>query len=231
MKNIQRILALIIIGFAFIACTNQTKEDNTISLWVNSQTVDCVGVGSMKCMQIQESDSIQEGQWQNFYSKIEGFEYKEGFVYHLKVKKEELDPKTIPADASSIKYTLIEQLSKTETPTRMNGKWTLISINGKALAITDEAKIPEIKINITKMKLNGFSGCNRITMGIELTANKGLKFKQGIMTRMACPEPNYEKDFMQAMNAVASYELSDEKLVFYNSDGVEVLSFQPLRGA
>jgi heat shock protein HslJ len=229
MKNIQRIIALIIIGFAFTACTNnQTEDKNTISLWINSQTVDCVGVGPMKCMQVQESDTIQEGQWQNFYSKIEGFEYEEGFIYHLKVKKEELDPKTLPADASSIKYTLVEQISKEKAPISMDGKWKLISLNMKTIAIADEAKIPEIKINTAKKNLNGFSGCNRITMSLDLTSDNKIKLQPGIMTRMACPEPNYESDFMQALNQVDSYALSDVRLILYNQEGVEVLRFNRL---
>ena len=225
MKNIQRILVLLIIGFTFTACSSQMEDENTISMWVNSQIVDCVGIGPMRCMQVQESDSIVEGQWKNIFTNIEGFEFEKGFVYHLRVKVEKLDPRKIPAGTSSIKYTLIKQISKEKAPIKLDGKWQLVSLKMKALAITDEKKIPEIKFNSKKKQLNGFSGCNRITMGYELSAENKIKFQAGIMTRMACPDPNYENDFMQAMNAVDSYKLSDVKLVLYNSEGVELLSF------
>jgi len=216
---------IIFLGIFLMSCVNQKEDSNTVSIWVNSQTVDCSGVGQMKCMQIQESDSIIDGQWQNFYSKIEGFNFEKGYIYHLKVKKEELDPKTLPADASNIKYTLIEQISKEKVPVSMNGVWTLVSINMKTLAAQDEKMIPEIKIDTQAKKIKGFNGCNRITMSYDLSADSGIKFEPGIMTRMACPGPNYEHDFMEALNQAASYSLSDARLVFYNSDGVEVLNF------
>ncbi|RXM38438.1 hypothetical protein BOQ62_17625 [Chryseobacterium sp. CH21] len=63
----------------------------------------------MQCMQVKESAAAD---WTNFYSKIEGFTYEPGYEYVLKVKTEKIaNP---PADASSIKYTLIEQVSKTK---------------------------------------------------------------------------------------------------------------------
>lgn len=228
MKIAKRIIALLIIGLTISACNKQTDEANIVSLWINSQTVDCVGVAPMKCMQVQESDSIKQDDWKSFYSKIDGFEFEKGFVYHLKVKKEKLDPKTLPADVSSIKYILIEQISKEKAPVNMDGKWKLVSVNMKALAITEEEKIPEIKINLKKKQLSGFNGCNRLTMGIELGAKNMIGFQAGIMTRMACPEPNYENDFMEALNSVKKYSISDTNLVFFNEEGVEVLSFQRL---
>nr|WP_317207113.1 DUF4377 domain-containing protein [Chryseobacterium arthrosphaerae] len=60
-------------------------------------------------MQVKEKASDS---WENFYSNIEGFTYEPGYEYVLKVKTEKIaNP---PADASSIKYTLVEQVSKTK---------------------------------------------------------------------------------------------------------------------
>lgn len=76
---------------------------------IASQTVDCTGVAPMKCLQVKEKETDL---WENFYSNIEGFTYEPGFEYVLKVKTEKIE--NPPMDGSSIKYTLIKQVSKTK---------------------------------------------------------------------------------------------------------------------
>ena len=48
--------------------------------------------------------------WRALYGGIEGFEYQPGYEYRLRIKAEQL-PDT-PQDGSSIRYTLLEQISK-----------------------------------------------------------------------------------------------------------------------
>ncbi|OAT20255.1 DUF4377 domain-containing protein [Proteus myxofaciens] len=84
-----------------------TMNDKTKTLLVDSQLYDCVGVAPMKCMKVKE---LPSGEWSLFYQKIEGFDYKSGTEYTLKVKV--TDVENVPADASSIKYTLVEVLDK-----------------------------------------------------------------------------------------------------------------------
>ena len=82
-------------------------ESSEKTLWIGPKLVDCVGVAPMKCMQIKESE---EGEWQNFYDQIQGFDYEPGFNYKIVVSvSEREDP---PADGSSLIYTLIEQVEK-----------------------------------------------------------------------------------------------------------------------
>lgn len=101
------------IKYTLVKQVSKTKKEvaaNEKTLIIGSQTVDCsAGAGRMKCMQVKENASEN---WSNFYSNIEGFTYEPGYEYVLKVKTEKIaNP---PADASSIKYTLIEQVSKTK---------------------------------------------------------------------------------------------------------------------
>lgn len=101
------------IKYTLVKQVSKTKKEvaaNEKTLIIGSQTVDCsAGAGRMKCMQVKENASES---WSNFYSHIEGFTYEPGYEYVLKVKTEKIaNP---PADASSIKYTLIEQVSKTK---------------------------------------------------------------------------------------------------------------------
>ncbi|WP_460687144.1 DUF4377 domain-containing protein [Niabella aquatica] len=80
--------------------------------WINSATKDCQGVGPMKCLEVQKNDTLEPGKWQLFYSQIEGFTYEPGYVYQLIIKEEQIPADRVPADGSSIKYTLVKQLEK-----------------------------------------------------------------------------------------------------------------------
>lgn len=86
-----------------------SKSDNEKTFIVGPETADCTGVTPMKCLQVKEKASDS---WQNFYTNIEGFTYEPGYEYVLKVKTEKIE--NPPMDASSIKYTLIKQVSKTK---------------------------------------------------------------------------------------------------------------------
>jgi len=112
MKNILKSLSIIlpiVAIFLMIQCkpmSNSTADIKTFI--VASQTVDCTVVAPMKCLQVKEKESDS---WGNFYSNIEGFTYEPGFEYVLNVKTEKIE--NPPMDGSSIKYTLIKQVSKT----------------------------------------------------------------------------------------------------------------------
>ncbi|WP_228379088.1 DUF4377 domain-containing protein [Chryseobacterium piperi] len=89
--------------------TPKTTSGDQKTFIVGPQTADCTGVAPMKCLQVKENASEN---WTNFYSNIEGFTYEPGYEYVLQVKTEKIaNP---PADGSSIKYTLIKQISKTK---------------------------------------------------------------------------------------------------------------------
>ena len=51
-----------------------------------------------------------DGEYQNFYARIEGFEFEEGYTYELLVQVDKAE--NPPADASSLTYTLIEVVDK-----------------------------------------------------------------------------------------------------------------------
>ncbi|MGY5146704.1 MAG: DUF4377 domain-containing protein [Candidatus Nitrosopumilus sp. bin_7KS] len=77
------------------------------TLFVDSNLVDCVGVGPQKCMKVREDTNSD---WKNFYSSIEGFDFVEGKSYQISVKVTDIS--NPPADASSKKYELVEILDK-----------------------------------------------------------------------------------------------------------------------
>lgn len=84
------------------------------TLFVKEALVDCEGEGPMKCMQVRESDKAD---WTLFYGKIEGFNYEESYRYEIRV--EVTSRGNSPADSSSLRYRLVEVVSKKKVE---NGK-------------------------------------------------------------------------------------------------------------
>jgi hypothetical protein len=83
------------------------REPEVVTMYVGPELVDCVGAGPMKCMQVKTDP---DAEYLDFYDQIEGFDYEEGYEYELIVQ---VDPReNPPADASSLQYTLIEQVDK-----------------------------------------------------------------------------------------------------------------------
>lgn len=98
------ILSLFAISLFFGSCSNSVKTEK---LTVASQQGNCIGVAPMKCLLIKK-----EGQpeWEFFYSNIEGFNYEPGYEYVLEVKVDSIGEPA--ADQSSLKYTLVKEVSK-----------------------------------------------------------------------------------------------------------------------
>lgn len=96
--------------FLLLSVMVSSVSAGTVKMIIASQKGDCVGVAPQKCFYVKKDGNPN---WEFFYSQIEGFAYEEGYEYVLEVKEEKL--KNVPADASSIKYTLVKQVSKTAT--------------------------------------------------------------------------------------------------------------------
>ena len=90
-----------------IAAACVFSDDTTdLVVIVGPELKDCVGVGPMKCL-------VVNGEL--FYETIEGFDFKEGFIYRLMIERYNAwpDDEEPPQDASMYGYRLIEVMSKT----------------------------------------------------------------------------------------------------------------------
>lgn len=77
------------------------------TLLVREQLADCQGEAPMKCLQVRAAESEE---WRNLYAPIEGFEHEAGHAYELRVEVTQVaNP---PADGSSLRYRLLEVVSK-----------------------------------------------------------------------------------------------------------------------
>lgn len=198
--------------------------------WVNSLKVSCTGVAPMKCLQVQKSRTIKKGKWQNFYSVIEGFNFETGYIYKLSVKEEKIDPAKVPADGSSLKYTLVEVLEKNPDPKfRIHDIWALEAIDGKTVERpneNDRMQIPSIEINLTDMRIMGTDGCNNFHGSIKNIEADELKFGPLAATMKMCPDMEIPGKFNATLNKVGKFRIENLKLYFFDEKGTELLRFK-----
>ncbi|MCE4564288.1 META domain-containing protein [Maribellus sp. CM-23] len=210
----------------FTACST-LKSGNGSIYWVNSYEVDCVGVGPMKCLQVQKGKQLNKNEWQNFYTQIEGFEYEPGYVYKLRIKEEKL--KNVPADASSIKYILEEVIEKKEDPRwNLNGNWDALKINGSIIKlprIRGAGTIPQLNIDMLEGRISGTDGCNNFTGTLQQITDNEINMGPLAQTRKMCPDMTIATAFMEALNKATHYTVFDTKLVLKDAAGNELLEF------
>jgi hypothetical protein len=84
-----------------------TASPRVETLYVSEHRATCQGEAPRPCLQVRATPSEP---WRNLYANIEGFEYEESFAYELRV---EVTPRSQPpADAPSLRYRLLEVVSK-----------------------------------------------------------------------------------------------------------------------
>lgn len=227
-------LAILSLGLIFLAaCASQKSgvqagDSNDTIFWVNSSTVDCVGVGPMKCLQVQQGEVVDEEQWKMFYSGIEGFEFEPGYRYKLLVKTDTLPREQVPADASSIRYTLLEELEKTpDSRLRLHDIWVLTHLNGEVIKEPIEGmKRPRLEIQVAAMRAVGTDGCNGFNGGIQTLTESALVFAPLASTMMMCRDMTVANPFNRFMREVRAYQLEGLELILMNEDSKEILRFR-----
>lgn len=202
------------------------------TLFVGPELVDCVGVGPMKCMQVKEDPN---GDYLLFYSPIEGFEFEPGNEYELRVRVETIP--NPPADASSLRYVLTEQVSKTpvsgelesatmEKTTVLEGTlWQMISLldaEGNTVAALPGS---EVTAEFKDGRVGGRGGCNNFFGSYTLDGD-ALTVSQLGSTMMACPEGlmRQEQAYFTALQSAATYAIEGEQLQVMNAAGETVLT-------
>lgn len=94
---------------------------NTLTFWVNHFRTPCYGADAPQwCYSIQTGDQALPDAWTFWSDGISGFDdqYEWGYVYRLKVTKDSLT--SAPADASSVRYRLLEISEKKAFPKEDN---------------------------------------------------------------------------------------------------------------
>ena len=201
--------------------------ENEVLYWVNSLRADCVGIAPMSCLQVQEGDVLRQDAWQLFYSSIEGFSYEAGYIYKLLLQKESLPLEQVPADASAIKYTLLNVLEKTiDVKLRLNDIWALEGIQGETITLVDGVQRPSLEIQLRDMRLMGNDGCNRLFSSINYLDDDKINFGPIGGTRMFCHPMDIPDRFNQQLSKITNYTLEGLTLRLLDSAGKELLVFR-----
>lgn len=201
-------------------------EENEYIYWVNSYKVVCTGVGQQMCLQIQKGKTMEPGEWKNFYDDIRGFDWKPGFIYKLKVRENEIPLSQVPADASSIRYVLVEELQKESDPVvRLHDIWALEVLDGKRWE-SKTLERPTLEIKLTTGKVMGTDGCNQYQGDIKKITPKELVLGPLASTKKACPDMEGSNLFHNAMSKVQGYTLDQLKLTLTDKKGNDLLRFR-----
>jgi heat shock protein HslJ len=232
------------------ACSSGTGDNGGPEAAVEKEILvahfvsECVGVGPQQCLNVRESD---QSEWTLRYDPIEGFEHEAGYDYRLLISETTVeDP---PADASSIRWNLLEVLEKTPVAASDGNPilrpWALASF-GPAADLGDEAtktliegalaSLPEdnpVTLGLREEgRVGGFDGCNRY-FG-DFVIENGHQIVQGPKgaTMMACPDGrmDLEQAFLRNLEAATRVFLRGEGLELENDVGV-VMTFAPWEGS
>ncbi len=178
----------------------------TATYWVNSYQVGCTGVTPMTCLQVQETEDLDYNNWKNFYNHIDSFEFEYGYLQKIKVHETFLNPDSIPADAPSVQYKLIEVLErKFDDRVKLNYNWKLTDFYADSEAKFD--KTPNLKFSLEEGKVSGTNGCNNFVGQIDSVTTTAIGLSRIASTLMACPNMTDSRKFSKALESATSYEL------------------------
>ena len=168
--NIKALFLTTIVGGFVFSCTNTNSVTETpvkeqeVVYWVNSSTQPCGDNAENQCLQIQNNDTIDYGMWREFDAKIEGFEFKPGYLTQIKVNKVK---NNTAEGADALTYTLVKVLDQKLDPRYQEHEiWAVESIDGENWGFNSEvhekAGTARFELNVSEMKVLGTDGCNQI---------------------------------------------------------------------
>ena len=104
----------------------------------------------------------------------------------------------------------------------LNGTWLVKEIDGQAVNVPDM----KLVIDVDEGKLHGNTGCNIIngTLDTDMDAANSISFQSIGMTRMACPDANYETQLVMALEeAMRANPLKEGRVALLDSHEKVVL--------
>lgn len=104
----------------------------------------------------------------------------------------------------------------------LNGTWLVKEIDGTAVDVPDMKMV----IDVDEGKVHGNTGCNILNGSLEtdMDAANSISFQKIGLTRMACPDPNYETQLVVALEeASRAKPLKEGRVALLNNQGETVL--------
>lgn len=205
------------------------SETTTKTFYIGPEQVDCEGSGPQKCLLVKENT---DDEYSFFYSNIHGFEWEPGYEYEILV--EVTQNENPPADSSSLRYDLVEIVSKQAVAAApsisfLDGKWTFaeLSVDGEAVRLPDGSKS---FLLIDGTSVSGVSGCNNFS-GTAAFDQGTVSFEPLASTRKACLEDvmAFETAFLNLLENAATYEVDGDTLEIGKADGTMKAVFTLVR--
>jgi hypothetical protein len=196
---------------------------------VNSFRVPCVGVAPMSCLQVRRGDEAT-GDWQNFYASIDGFAYEPGYVYRLLVRETPLPRDQVPADASSIRYELVEVIDKARDPRLdLHDIWVLRRIEDAGIGDFDSASRPRqpyIEFNVTRGDYLGNDGCSEIRGPILILDASRVRLGPPEGSPGPCGDGRLQARFHAALARASQWRRDGLELILLDDAGSAILGFR-----
>ena len=198
------------------------------TIYVGPELVDCVGVAPQKCMLVKE---YQDDDYTLFYDQIEGFDYEEGYEYKLVIREEQVE--NPPADASSIKWTLVsveskEHVAETGAVQLEDTDWVLVSYMDQEGVLAEPLPGTNTTAQFQDGQVNGNAGCNNFFGGYEVDGHN-LSVGPLASTEMFCGSPpgvmEQEYAYLAALGSAASFAIEGGQLVIADLEGKTVLIY------
>ncbi|MEZ4797115.1 MAG: META domain-containing protein [Flavobacteriaceae bacterium] len=118
---------------------------------------------------------------------------------------------------------LFSSCTKSEEAKTIDGNWEVTSI--KEMSSFDTP--PNFKINLSTLKIAGFSGCNHFFGSIS-TENNTLSFHGMGGTKMACPDFTVENLFITTIPEVKSFSFNKDLLQFRSENNEVIMTMRPI---
>lgn len=209
-------LFILLLGSCKTISTSTAEE---LEIWVNSFKVKCSDVGTTHCLLIQKGDKIEEKSWEHLYDDIQGFQYETGYIYKLRVRRNELE--NVAANGSKFIYKLVEVLKKKSDPlVRLHDIWLVRAIRGTRVKKHHE---PFVRLDLTKGIVRGHDSCNNFKGNILKVDGKLLEFDFIAVTRKTCPNMITSNAFQNAIKLVRRYKHAGDELHLLSEEGEVVL--------
>lgn len=227
----RNVLVLMLLNLLASSCANNVDATDEVIFEVNSFRVPCVGMAPMSCLQVRRGDDAA-GEWQSFYAPIRGFDYEPGYLYRLRIRETTLPPGQVPADASSIRYDLVEVIDKEPDPRlAIQDIWVLDRLDRISIDDFDPAsrgQSPSIEFNVVLGEYLGNDGCNAFRGDIVTVGPEELTLGPPTSTDGAggCGDGSLQAQFAAALTRITRWRRDGLSLALADDHDAEVLVFR-----
>ena len=108
-----------------------------------------------------------------------------------------------------------------------NRRWQLVELNGRRIEPPSGREGAYFELDSAEARMTGNASCNRFFGTYELIAGDRIRFGSNIgATRMACPELEQEREFLEMLGQVDSYSLGEDDLSLNRSGAAPLARFR-----